>query len=535
MNKYKYLLFLHFTSLIILTHLLLKRSNLDTGVELNIYLEILLFSFACRALGSPVRIVISLFYGFTLGLQVSSLRSTGDFVSTLTLDNLSEFRAIGHSQFVETLLITLTYCLVSLTCLIPRKTKFSVYFIVLIIPLFFINGAISNFSSASHGYYKQLTYKPSYNYPDIAKKYLKFNVYENSHHINFIESKPKNVIIVFTEGFSSHVIDRENTLDLHLTPNIDKLYDEGVVVKNYYNHTAATFRGLRGQLTSAYQYRDGTNNKVGGFFQISHKEVETNYFGRLISLPSILKENDFNTFFLASTENDSNLNALLKSMPFRKVYGMEDFGWKQGDRMSDKKVFESLKQLLESYNSDTPFFIGVYPSGTHHGMDSPDVRYKDGNNKIYNKFYNYDYQLGEFINYFKKSKYYNDTILVITADHASFPAPEFKKSFDVDTKYFVDKIPLVIIGAGVQHTVIDGAGKNSLSLTPTILNMLGIKNHANYFIGCSLFDNNCHSPFQHISAIGDDIYIINKNSDGNYEVNPESINKDISEYYTISG
>ncbi|AMB76375.1 hypothetical protein AW734_17185 [Pantoea ananatis] len=168
-------------------------------------------------------------------------------------------------------------------------------------------------------------------------------------------------------------------------------------------------------------------------------------------------------------------------------------------------------------------------------MDSPDVRYKDGNNKIYNKFYNYDYQLGEFINYFKKSKYYNDTILVITADHASFPAPEFKKSFDVDTNYFVDKIPLIIIGAGLQRTVIDGTGKNSLSLTPTILNMLGIKNHANYFIGCSLFDNNCHTPFQHISAIGDDIYIINKNPDGIYEVNPESINKDISEYYTISG
>lgn len=219
---------------------------------------------------------------------------------------------------------------------------------------------------------------------------------------NFVDVKKTNVIVLFTEGMSYSVIDSDNKKGLQLTPNIDMLLNDSLVFQNYFNHTTATFRGLRGQLTSAYQYKDGIGANQDGFFEISNENVKAIFDKRLISLPEILEKYGYKTIFLSSTEKNSTLNAMLKTMSFNEVYGMGDFGYYQNDRMTDKQTFLSLEKLIEK-NKNKIFFIGVYTSGTHHAMDSPDLRYKDGKNSYYNKFYNYDTQLGLFINYLKRS------------------------------------------------------------------------------------------------------------------------------------
>lgn len=73
--------------------------------------------------------------------------------------------------------------------------------------------------------------------------------------------------------------------------------------------------------------------------------------------------------------------------------------------------------MLTKYKSDKPFFIGMYTAGTHHGVDSPDLTYGDGSNSYYNKFHNLDHWLGDFIAWFQRSPYYDNTLLVITSDH----------------------------------------------------------------------------------------------------------------------
>ena len=68
---------------------------------------------------------------------------------------------------------------------------------------------------------------------------------------------------------------------------------------------------------------------------------------------------------------------------------------------------------------------------------------------------------------------------------------------------------------GVQHQVIDAEGKNSVNFAPTLLNVLKIAKAKNYFMGCSLLDNNCH-PVANISAYGDSFFITDK-----HDVYPE--------------
>ncbi|NPJ35531.1 LTA synthase family protein, partial [Escherichia coli] len=100
--------------------------------------------------------------------------------------------------------------------------------------------------------------------------------------------------------------------------------------------------------------------------------------------------------------------------------------------------------------------------------------------------------------------------------HASYPSEDYKKTFKTDNTFFVDQIPLIIWSNGVEFKDINAHGLNSLSLTPTILDILGIKESHNMFIGESLFEKEKNkNELNCTSAIGD-LYV--KTCNGKMEI-----------------
>ncbi|HFL4353863.1 TPA: LTA synthase family protein [Escherichia coli] len=480
-----------------------------------------------------------------LGVQAASLFSSGQYLMPLALSNAAEVESLGIGEVIKVFSIFILFVIVSFVtmpsgALVGRIKyyKFSFFCIVLLLVCSFIStGPVYAFYETAKLYYLQQTFKPSEKIGDAGKSFLKTSVFitplQNNN--NF---KGRNVIVIFAEGFSSEIIGNSKMAHFPITPNLDKLSTEALSFKNYYNHTAATFRGLRGQLTSGYQFRDGLTDAGTGIAQLSNVEINNIYLHRQTSLPDILKEYGYKSYFIASTEKNSPLNTMLKTLNFDKVLGMGDFIGYQRDRMTDKQTFNALQYFLRSQeNKNERFFIGVYPSGTHHGQDSPNEKYFDGSNPLYNKFYNYDFQLGKFVDFFRRSSFYGNTLLIITSDHSTFPSTEYKKSFNSDSRYFVDKIPFLIIGKNITPEVLDAGGENSLSFAPTILHMLGIQYSMNYFLGSSLLDKTCTSPFSHLSAIGSDYFNIGKenhveliqNNSGNELI------KLAERFYNISG
>lgn len=84
---------------------------------------------------------------------------------------------------------------------------------------------------------------------------------------------------------------------------------------------------------------------------------------------------------------------------------------------------------------------------------------------------------------------YDNTLVVFTADHATYQDEDFIKEFMPQYQRqdsFCDRIPLFFYYNGVEPKVIDAQGRNSLDLTPTILDFLNIS-APNYFLGSSLF------------------------------------------------
>jgi membrane-anchored protein YejM (alkaline phosphatase superfamily) len=255
-------------------------------------------------------------------------------------------------------------------------------------------------------------------------------------------------------------LDVFNDLNLNLTPNLNEFYEQALVFKNYYNHTAATFRGLRGQLFSGYQYTGGYHNNGMGFGEMKATELIKQTTTKLISVGDILNNAGYATLFINTEPSNIQFTNYLKTFDFDEVLS----GNITGRYLTDREAFHLLANTVFKLNDNTPFFIAMYNIGTHHGFDSPDLKYGSGNNALLNKFHNYDAEFGLFFTRLLEADIFDNTILIFTADPATFNSPEYKYTFKSRQEYFINTIPLFIYWKGIDHKIIDAEGRNSLDL-----------------------------------------------------------------------
>ena len=131
----------------------------------------------------------------------------------------------------------------------------------------------------------------------------------------------------------------------------------------------------------------------------------------------------------------------------------------------------------------------------------------------------------------EKSGLDKNTIIVFTTDHTSFVTPEYKNTFGIEKDDFWNTIPLIMYIPGQKNTEIDANGRNSLGLTPTILDILNLEDAKNMFLGSSLFMRN-PTEYEHIFSEGATL-LTNKNGTREIETDKKVID-DINEFMSIS-
>lgn len=276
-----------------------------------------------------------------------------------------------------------------------------------------------------------------------------------------------NIVLILTEGLSENIIKDDRSI----TPNLQEYEKRSVSFENYYNHTFATYRGISGQLYSGYQLDNYDSNS-------------------LIGIHDILSDHGYNTSFINTEPNLVAFSRYLEDMGFDELISVPGSDYQgQNGSLSDKEAYEKLFSVMEEKSaSGQPYFSVIYTFGTHASFDSPDEKYGDGSVAELNKFYNMDYQFGSFMKRFDESPVSDNTIIVFTADHATYADLYYNDAFPdyVRENPQLDQIPLFIYHKGVQPQVLDANGRNSLDLTSTILDYIDI-NAPNYFLGASLF------------------------------------------------
>lgn len=281
-----------------------------------------------------------------------------------------------------------------------------------------------------------------------------------------LQKKNPDVVLIFTEGLSQNIIDDER----NIMPNVRMYEDKSLNFTNNYNHTAATYRGLIGQLYSGHQYNNNDENT-------------------LISLQKIMHDNGYQTTLINTEPNNQDFTNYLKIFDFDRIVTSNNTNtW-----LRDDEAYALLaNEVKECYENSKPDFIVIYTFGTHATFDESKVKYGDGKNGLLNRFANADYYFGEFMKNFENNDKYNDLVVVFTTDHCTYEDEDFIRTFEPSytrEDYFCDQIPLLIWYNKIEAQEINAEGRNSLCFAPTLLDFLDIDGD-NYFLGDSLFSNN---------------------------------------------
>lgn len=110
------------------------------------------------------------------------------------------------------------------------------------------------------------------------------------------------------------------------------------------------------------------------------------------------------------------------------------------------------------------FFYVIYTHQTHYSFNS-DLKFKNDKNYVLNKFYNFDFYLGKFFKWFENSNLRDDTIIILTADHAHYGDMDYKGYFKNSSGHYIDKVVLGIYSNDIKPITIDTNNLSSLDLT----------------------------------------------------------------------
>lgn len=458
--------------------------------------------------------------------QYTSLTTTGHWIDSNALQNLDVSQVIG-SEIHNVLFTLVSYGLswipsVCSSYIVKCNKTIKIFSICISLLFLCLSGSpVRKFHKSVMEAWTVISFKVS-NDRSIKDLFLRKKICGSEYKQPLpFSGGGENVILIFAEGTSSKIISEE------MMPNTFNFLQNSMSFKNYYNHQAATFRGIRGTLISGFTYRGGLFRRQG-FAEISEEQIIETYSNTVESVPSILNAYGYQTVFISPHKKHESLATLMKAVGFDEARSSDKY---EGFD-TDEKVYERIFNDSVDLSKKGKFFLTAYIVGTHHGLDSSQLKFGDGTNPYKNKFYNQDYWFGKFIEKFKASPLARNTIIIYTSDHTTYPAKEFQETFGIKNSYFHDEIPLAIYGPGIPKGVFNMGIRSSLALAPTILDILNICNYTSHFLGNSLFDQ--ASQWEQYCAQGNDKYFIN--SDGSVvRTNSKEFSNLLKFFYSISG
>jgi len=329
-----------------------------------------------------------------------------------------------------------------------------------------------------------------------------------------VDKKP-NIIILFIESLSARLLSPYRNSFKNITPNIQNFAEKSMLVKGYYNHATPTAPGLYGQNCSIYptltfQDMDASPNILNPF--------------KLKCMANFIADDGYSTFYFSHTRGHyTHFDENFKKWGYDNIVLWRDFTKKylNTDNLilgeagpSDHQMMKGLVNFLKVNDIDKPFQISLSTIESHVGRTTnpiDGIKYADGKSETLNLIHNFDDSFKIFWDYFKNSKYKDNTIVILTGDHSLYPNTDYKKVAGSDWIPSVyDDLALIIYDPVNKLPKEYTVNSTSIDLAPTVLHLLGIKpQQKNSFLGTSLFDKRENNRSFGLSAYEDFNFYIN--------------------------
>lgn len=275
-------------------------------------------------------------------------------------------------------------------------------------------------------------------------------------------TKP-NIIFLILESFSGYLIGPIGG-DSLVTPNFNRYVNEGILFSEFYASGTRTDKAMPAIL-------NGYPAQPAQSIIKEPKKSQT-----LPGIIRVLSEKGYHSSFWYGGEiNFANFNSFVIGSGFNNIitrdnFDPEDFNSKWG--VHDHKLFEALKDSMRKVKE--PFISVVLTLSSHEPFDVPmDPVFEGSDNmiKYKNSVYYADKCLGEFIDWAKTTDWWNNTLVIMVADHCGRVSEEMPA---YSPELF--KIPLLWTGGALSRTGLKISKHGDQTDIPvTLMNQLGLK------------------------------------------------------------
>lgn len=279
-----------------------------------------------------------------------------------------------------------------------------------------------------------------------------------------LKTTSPNVIFIILESFGNTLVGPLGG-DPLTTPRLNKLIHEGIVFSNFYASGNRTDKALPAIL-NGYPAQPATS--------IIKEPKKTQ---SLPSLVRIMDSLDYNTsFWYGGDINFANFNSFVIASGFHEIITMENFdpsNYNSKWGVHDHVLFAALQDSMKTI--EEPFFRVVLTLSSHEPFEvpmQPVFEGRDDLTKFKNSVFYADRSVGDFIDWAKKCEWWDNTLVILVADHCRRNSLEELVYSD---KIF--KIPMVWIGGALNTSglTIEKLG-TQVDIPETLLDQLGIGN-----------------------------------------------------------
>ena len=274
-------------------------------------------------------------------------------------------------------------------------------------------------------------------------------------------AEPLNLVIVLEESIGAGFVQQLGGIPI--TPNLDRLADQGIWFDRLYATGTRSVRGIEAVVAGF--------PPTPALSVVKLSKSQHNF----ATLASVLSRSGHRSEFIYGGESHfDNMRSFFLGNGFDNVVDRRDFaapkfvgGW----GVSDEDLFDMAHGRISALHAaGRPFFTLVFSSSNHTPFEFPDGRIElhDARKQtVYNAVKYADHALGQFLERARTSDYWKDTLFLVVADH--------------DTRVYGDElvpvgkfhIPGVILGADVTARRIDSV-LSQIDLAPTLLSLMGV-------------------------------------------------------------
>lgn len=243
----------------------------------------------------------------------------------------------------------------------------------------------------------------------LADKYFSKLYHTSGETTNLLNTNKPNVVLIILESYTAGFVEALGG-DPEVAPNLNRLVKEGVLFENFYSSGDRTDKGIVSILCG---YPTQPTSSI-----IKHPK-------KTQKLPFLNKKFEamgYNTGFTYGGNIDfANFRSFMSNAGFQQLTHSDAFPDSLNNSkwgVHDEFVFDKFYDELSEINK--PFFKVMLTLSSHEPFEVPMETVFEGTddlNKFKNSAHYTDEALGEFINKAKSADWWDNTLIVITADH----------------------------------------------------------------------------------------------------------------------